>query len=523
MNIQTERLENHTARFTVEIETEQWEQAKKTAASEISKQIRVKGFRKGKAPYKMVVRAVGEGVIIEEAMEKLGNDVYREVIENAEYEPYAAGSLEDFKLEPQPTYTFTVPLVPEIDLGDYREVRLDYEAPEVSDEDVDKAMRQYQQREAVVEDSANPVQSGDRITLDIHSEFVDGPEASEDGDDEESDDNTPKKGDEFIHQHGATINLDPENEPVLPGFIEALVGANAEETVEFDLTVPEDNEDYREGVRGRKVHFEVTVQNIQNVTLPELNDELAARITKGDNEEAEALTLLELRVRTRDELQEQAERNAQNAYSDAVLEKIAEGATLSYPEVMVVDRIHDMIHELDQNLQQQGMDLETYQKVMGITHEDLHEQYEEDAIQSLERTLVLGEVLVQEGVQVSAADVAAEINKTLAQFGEQADVFRQFFDTEEQRSRIANNILFERVMGRLAKIGKGESLDEEESIEEDAGEEPEVSTTADVPQATVEETEVAETTEDAPETEAESEETADETAVDEADDTETDE
>ena len=524
MNIQTERLENHTARFTVEIETEQWEQAKKTAAVEISKQIRVKGFRKGKAPYKMVVRAVGEGAIIEEAMEKLGNDVYREVIENAEHEPYAAGSLEDFKLEPQPTYIFTVPLVPEIDLGDYREVRVDYEAPEISDDDVDKAMRGHQQQQAVVEDSVNPVQSGDRVTIDLHSEFADGQEASEDDEDEESDDDTPKKGDEFIHQHGATINLDPENEPVLPGFIEALVGANAEETVEFDLTVPEDDEDFRETVRGRKVHFEVTVQNIQNVTLPELNDELAARITQGDNEEAEALTLLELRVRTREELQEQAERNAQNAYSDAVLEKIGEGATLSYPEVMVVDRIHDMIHDLDQKLQQQGMDLETYQKVMGITHEDLHEQYEEDAIQSLERTLVLGEVLVQEGVKVSADDVAAEINKNLAQFGEQADLFRQFFDTDEQRSRIANNILFERVMGRLAKIGKGEPLDEE-VVEEDSGEEPESSVTADEPQAAVEdaEPETVEAEEDAPEAEVESEEDADETGADEADDTESDE
>lgn len=517
MNIQTERLENHTARFTVEIETEQWEQAKKTAASEISKQIRVKGFRKGKAPYKMVVRAVGEGAIVEEAMEKLGNDVYREIIETAEYEPYAAGSLEDFQLEPQPTYIFTVPLVPEINLGDYREVRLDYVTPEVSDEDLDAAMRQVQQQEALVEDSVNPVQSGDRVTISIHSEFTDGPEASDDDDEETDDtDNIPKKGDEFIHQHGATVNLDPEDEPVLHGFIEALVGANAEETVEFDLTIPDD-EKYREGVRERNVHFEVTVENIQNVTLPELNDELAARLTKGDDEEKEALTLLELRAKTREELQVQANRNAEGAYSDEVLEKIAEGSSLSYPEVMVVDRIHDMINDLDQNLQQQGMDLESYQKMMGITHEDLHEQYEEDAVKSLERTLVLGEVLVQEKVQVTAGDIEAEVNKNLAQFGEQADLFRQFFDTDEQRSRIANTILFERVMGRLAKIGKGEPLDEEES-----GEDAEATVTTEEPEATVD---VVESTEDeAPETAVDSDDSdaveAEENTEDEADDTE---
>lgn len=517
MNIQTERLENHTARFTVEIEPQQWNQAKKDAAKEIAKQIRVKGFRKGKAPYSVVVRNVGESVIVEEAMEKLGNDVYREVITTSEYEPYAAGSLEDFQLEPQPTYIFTVPLAPEIELGDYREVRLDFEAPEVTEDDVDKAMRQYQQQEAVVEDSEEPVQSGDRITIDIDSQFADGEDLVTEANDEETeedeasadtDEDTPKKGDGFIHQQDAIINLDPENEPVLPGFIEALVGANNEETVEFELTVPEDDETYTEEVRGRKIHFEVTIKDIKSVTLPDLDDDLAQKITE---DEEDPLTLADLRARTQEQLQEQAESSANNAYADEVLGKIAEGATLSYPEIMVVERIHGMIDELDQDLQQQGMNIETYQKVMGVTHEDLHEQYEDDAIKSLERSLVLGEVLFQEGVKVTAEDVATEIDKTLAQFGEQAEIFRQFFDTEQQRASIANNLLYERVMTRLSKIGKGESLeeanddDEEEEIVE-ASAEAEV---ADEPEATEEEADTNTNEEDSVEETADDTETSD--------------
>lgn len=509
MNIQTERLENHTARFTVEIEPTQWEQAKKDAAREISKQIRVKGFRKGKAPYGMVVRTIGEAPIIEEAMESLGNEVYREVINNAEFEPYAAGSLEDFKLEPQPTYIFTVPLAPEIDLGNYRDVRVDYEKPEITDEEVNQMMRQYQQQEALVEDSANPIQSGDRVTMDIESEFIDGPEAPENDEDIDEDDETPYKGDTFIHQHDATLNLDPENEPILPGFIEALVGANKDETVEFDLTIPEDDEVFREEIRGRKVHFEITINDIKNVTLPELNDELAARITENEDE---PLTLLQLRMRARERLQQQAERQADQEYTDKVLDKIAEGATLSYPEIMVIDRIHDMIHDLDHELHQQGMDLETYQRVMGITHEDLHERYEESAIESLERSLVLGEVLVQEGIQVNADDVAAEIEDRLSQFGDQADIFRQYFDTEHQRSVIANNILFERVMERLTKIGKGEPLDEPEELSAETDDTEDVAL-KDEPTATIE----AENTDEATEVINPSNEDGDES---EADDTE---
>lgn len=246
--------------------------------------------------------------------------------------------------------------------------------------------------------------------------------------------------------------------------IDALVGANLDEDVEFELTIPEDSENYQE-IAGRKVQFNMTIKKVQNVTLPELNDDFAARVTA---DEDEPLNLLQLRMRTRDNLQEEAEREAENAYGNKVLDLIVEQAEVSFHDLMVDDRIHDMIHDLDNMLRQQGLTLETYQQVTGMTHEDLHEQYHDEAVTSLTRTLVLGEVLAQEDVRISGADVEAEIEKTLAQFGEQAAMFRQFFDTDEQRQNIANNLLYQKIMDRLAKIGKGESLEEEPSEEESA-------------------------------------------------------
>lgn len=460
LNIQTERLENHTVRFTVEIEPNKWEQAKKKAARELSKRYRIPGFRKGKAPYKIVVRHIGEEPIVEDAMETLGNDVYKNVLEQSEFEPYAPGTIENFELDPQPTYTFTVPLQPEITLGDYRETRLDYETPEVTDEDLEQAMSELRQREALVEDSEHPIQSGDRVTVDIHSEFTDGLEE----DDEDAEEGVPPKGASFIHEHDAEINLDPENEPILPGLIDALLGANVEEDVEFELTIPEDNENYKE-VAGRKVQFNMTIKKAQNVTLPEMDDDFAARLTENEDE---PLTLLEYRVRVRENLQTESEKQAENAYGNKVLDSIVEQAEISYHELMITDRIHDMIKEFDGMLRQQGMTLESYQEATGITHEQLHEQYHDDAIESLERTLVLGEILNQEEIKLSAEDIEAEIEKTLSQFGEQAEVFRQFFDTPEQRQSIANNLLYQKIMDRLAKIGKGESLEEENNSEETA-------------------------------------------------------
>jgi trigger factor len=474
LNIQTEHLENHTARFTVAVGNERFDKAKKQAARKLSKQYRIPGFRKGKAPYKVMVRYIGEAPIIEEAMEDLGNKVYREALDEiAEtVRPYGPGSLEDFKLDPEPTYIFTVPLEPEVELSDYHSIRKDYTAPEVSADDVEETLLQLRRREAETTDSENPVESGDRVTLDIHSEFADGEERPEtDGDDDEDADDeenkVPYKGDGYIHRHDQELDLDPDNEPVLPGFIGALVGANIEDTVEFELSVPDDSE-YEE-IRGRKVQFSVTVKAVQNVTMPELDDDFAAQVTK---DEEEPLSLEQLRQRLLENLEKEAVREAENAYANQILDEIVDASTVKYPQTMLDERIEDMLKDLDSNLRQQGIGLEDYIQITGTTRQALQEQYTPEAQKSLERSLVLGEVLTQEAIEVKPEDVEKSIDDMLAQFGEQKDAFRQFFDTPQQRNSIVNNLLYERVMERLTKIGRGESLDEPvDDVSEDANEE----------------------------------------------------
>lgn len=495
LNIQSERLENHTARFTVEVETEQWEQAKKEAAREISKQVRIKGFRKGKAPYGMIARTVGEATIIEEAMEQLGNEVYREIITSAEYEPYAAGSLENFQMDPQPTYVFTVPLMPEIELGDYRAVRVDYEEPTITDEEVEGALLSFQRQHAEFEESESPAELGNRLTIDVHSEFVDEPAASEDaenaddGEDNEDneDDNLPKKGDEFLHQHDAKIFLESdEDKDVIPGFADALVGANVGDTVEFELEVP-DNKSFRAEIVGRKVSFSVEVNAIETATLPELTDESIAEIT--EEYEKPLSTLDELRDYLRVELKKQKDQDVRTLYFDKVMSNIREGSTLKYHEIMVDERIHDLIDNFEHQLSESKITLETYQAVTGVTHDDLHEQFYDEAVEQLETSLVLGAVIEAENLQASENEVGAEIDKLLSQFGENAEMFRQFFDSDDQRSRIRQNLMFERLIDRVLAIGKGEPLDEPAEVpaSDETETDDEQATPADEPQATVDE------------------------------------
>ncbi len=444
MNIQTERIENHSARLTVEVDSERLEKAKQSAARKIGNRVNIPGFRKGKAPYRILVSYVGEAAILEEAVETLGNEIYKEALDGSQVDPYGPGALEDFKLDPTPTFQFTVPLQPEVDLGAYRDVRLEYTNPTVEDAAVDSALKAMLNDNAVVEESNRPVEAGNRVTVDIHSHFVGDPAEGQEG---------GKDGEEVIHQHDAVINLDSTDEPLAPGFVEGLVGAAVGETKEFEITYPDDKDKYND-LAGRKVEFHVTVKKIENVTLPVLNDEFAARVTAG---EETPLTLLELRVRVREDLQKAAEERAKSDFSRKVLEKIVEGAQVSFPEAMVQDQIEDMLESLDRNLRQQGVTLKDYMKITGKTRENFDEDYRESATNTLRRSLVLRQVLREEVLDVTNAQVQAEIDRLVAPFGDQGAMYRSFFEQPDMVAGLRNDLLTQRTYDRIAAIARGEN------------------------------------------------------------------
>lgn len=494
MNVQTERIDNHKAQFTVEIEAQQLDEAKRKAAKRIAKQVRIKGFRKGKAPYRIIAQYVGEAAILEEAVELLGNDVYKYALEESEIEPYGPGSLDDFKVDPSPVFIFSVPLQPEVDLKDYADIRVDFEEPEVTDEDVENALQQLRQQEAEVsEEEFETVEAGHRITVDLHSEFSDGEEQEDDDDDDESDSDAdtedkdatesdddadqdatesdaddedksdedapyiPFKGDNFLHRHDLELTLDAENEPVLPGFIEAMVGANLDDEVVFELTVPDEGEQYKD-IEGRKVEFHVTVKSIVAVTLPDLDDDFAKHVTEADGDDA--LDLAGLRARTLEDLKKDALENAKSQYAESVLEKIIEQAEISYPDMMLEERIEDMLRDLDGQLQKQGMNLENYMRITGTSKESLQEQYRDNAADSVKRTLVLRELVQAQNVEMGDEQIEKRLNNMLMQFGAQGDQFRSLIDTPQMRENILNELLTDNIMTRIVAIGRGEDPEE---------------------------------------------------------------
>ena len=470
LNLQTERIENHRAQFTIEIETDQLEDAKRQAARKISRQVRIKGFRKGKAPYKLVLQRVGEGAVLEEALEDLGDALYKQALDESDVAPYGPGAFEDFKLEPAPTFVFSVPLQPEVDLKDYLDVRLDFDEPVVADGEVDEALEQMRMRQVeVLDDEVVITGPGHRVTIAVDSEFVDGdpPEeavespaedaltAAEDEysepDEAEPTPYVPKKGDTFVKDENTQIILDPNQDPFVHGFVGNLIGVERGSDVEFELTIPDD--DAEETIIGRRVSFIVTIKDIEAISIPELDDDFARRASRDRGDEE--LDLAALRQSLRDDLQRTELENARSEYSAGVLQQIVDGAEIEYPDLMLDEHIDEMIQEFESSLKQQRINLEEYLRLTNSTREELREQYREGATHSLRQSLVLRELVSAQAIEVADDDIELRLENMIAGYGTSPEI-RKLFDSPQMRDNIRHELIMNYINGHLAAIGMGQ-------------------------------------------------------------------
>lgn len=490
MNLQTERIENHQAQLTIEIEASQLEEAKRAAARRISRQVRIRGFRKGKAPYRLVAQTVGEGAIMEEAVGDLGETLYKQALEESQVSPYGPGSFDDFKLEPKPTFIFKVPLQPEVELNDYQDVRVDFDQPELSDKDVELRLAQMQAGAIEVLDAERQVtELGNRVLLAVDSEFLDGeePDDNEPDDDEpavddedqaadseyseDSEDSevlreagwdkeddlpyVPRKGETFVHDENAVVILDPKEDPFIDGFVEAIVGAELGSDVVFELTIPDDDPD--ETIANRLVEFVVTVKQIEAIRIPEMDDDFAENVCKRRGDEV--TDLAGLRALIRQEMEEAVLEQTRSDYSGQVLAQIVDGADIHYPEVMLDERIDELIKDFEERLQAQNLKLEDYLHHTGTSREDLKLQHREAGTQSLKQSLVVMELIREEEVEASVEQVELRMEQIFFNMLQRFD-WRHMLDLENMRSNVRHELLISQVNERLCAIGLGEDPDE---------------------------------------------------------------
>ncbi len=452
MKIETTPRDDHQVTLTVEVENERLESARRRAARRISERKTIPGFRPGKAPYEYVVRHVGEAAVTEEAVDLLLDELYPQVLEEAKIEAGAPGALEKIEglTENRPVFTFTVPLTPSVDLGDYRAVRLPYDWKAPGEEKVEEALQELRQMYAKTETVNRPIEKGDFVMIEFK-----GVQAGA------AEDEPP-----VFEQQSAPVFIRPEardDEWPFPGFAHQLIGLQAGESKTFSHKFPKDHPD--EKLRGAKVNFEVTVKIVRGTILPDLNDEFAR--AAGPFETLEAL-----RDTVRASLSNRLKAEYDDDYFEQVLQQIRAGATIKYPPQILEEEIKDVLDDLQARLAAQNMDLETFFKMRETTREKfVEEEVRPVAVKRLERSLILDEIARREKIEISEETLSASFQQTWDEFSASNEFQQAMRGKSRPPQRLieavfrqsANRAMLEQTLTRLKEIATGQAVEAAEA------------------------------------------------------------
>ena len=391
MKVTVENGENQQVTLTIEVEAAEVNKAVDQACKRLANRVSIPGFRKGKAPRMIVERHVGKDAVLQEAFDIVAPKALSKAFDEQKIDPVTRPSVDIETLEEGKDLVFkaTVTPRPEVKLGDYKGLNVPKNEVSITDEDVEKQLKTFQDRQGKLVDAPEgaEVKDGDFTTLDFKG-FVDG-EAFDGG-----------EGKDYPLQIGSNS--------FIPGFEDQLVGAKIGEERDVNVKFPE--EYHAKELAGKDATFKCTIRSIKTKELPAIDDELAKKVSKFE-------TLDELKADIRKNLEENAERTAENDQKSAAIEMATNNITVDIPAVMIDNRVTAMIQEMAMRLEQQGMKLEQYLQYAGTDIAKLSEQYRETAEKNVKTDLMLEEVAKAEDIKVEAKDLDEEVAAMAAAYG----------------------------------------------------------------------------------------------------------
>lgn len=391
MKVTVENGENQQVTLTIEVEAAEINKAVEQACKRLANRVSIPGFRKGKAPRMIVERHVGKDAVLQEAFDIVAPKALSKAFDEQKIDPVTRPSVDIETLEEGKDLVFkaTVTPRPEVKLGDYKGLNVPKNEVNITDEDVEKQLKTFQDRQGKLVDAPEgaEVKDGDFTTLDFKG-FVDG-EAFDGG-----------EGKDYPLQIGSNS--------FIPGFEDQLVGAKIGEERDVNVKFPE--EYHAKELAGKDATFKCTIRSIKTKELPAIDDELAKKVSKFE-------TLDELKADIRKNLEENAERTAENDQKSAAIEMATNNITVDIPAVMIDNRVTAMIQEMAMRLEQQGMKLEQYLQYAGTDIAKLREQYRETAEKNVKTDLMLEEVAKAEDIKVEAKDLDEEVAAMAAAYG----------------------------------------------------------------------------------------------------------
>ena len=384
MSLQVEKLEKNMAKLTIEVSAEELEKAIEKAYQKNKNKITLPGFRKGKAPRKMIEKMYGKEVFYEDAANELIPSAYEKALDECTETIVSQPQIDVVQLEAGKPFIFTaeVALKPEVTLGKYKGVEVPKADLEVTEEEVDAEIakeRENSARTITVEDRA--VKDGDMTVIDFEG-FVDGV-AFEGG-----------KGENYPLTIGSGA--------FIPGFEEALIGAEIGVETDVNVTFPEDYQ--AADLAGKAAVFKCTVKEIKEKELPELDDEFASEVSEFD-------TFAEYKEDMKAKLVSRKEEAAKGVKEEAVIAAVIEEASMEIPEAMIETQQRQMVEDFAQRIQSQGISMEQYMQITGMDVQTLMAQTKPQAEKNIKSRLVLEAVVKAEGIEASEEDLNEEIKR----------------------------------------------------------------------------------------------------------------
>ncbi|MEB8126790.1 trigger factor [Staphylococcus casei] len=420
-----EKKEGNEGVLSVTVPAEKVDKAIDQAFKKVVKQINVPGFRKGKVPRPIFEQRFGVEALYQDAVDILLPEAYGEAIDETGIKPVDQPEINVTSIEKGSEMTFeaTVVVEPEVELGDYKGVEIEKQEVELTEEEVQESIDHqlgHLAEMVVREDGA--VEDGDTVNIDFDG-YVD--------------------GEQFEGGQAEGYDLEIGSGSFIPGFEEQLVGVKTGEEKDVTVTFPE--EYHAEELAGKEATFKTKVNEIKYKDVPELTDEIANEL------DAEANTVDEYKENVRKRLAEQKETDAENAQKEEAINKAANNASIEIPEAMINTELDRMVQEFGQRMQQQGLNLETYFQISGQDESQLREQMKDDAEERVKTNLTLTAIADAEAVEVTDADIDAELEKMSEQFNMSAEDIKQ---TLGNTDIIKNDVRIQKVIDLLVKEAK---------------------------------------------------------------------
>ena len=395
--------ENSTGDLSVEVSEEAWKTAQAKALTDLSKELEVKGFRKGQVPANVARKHINEQELLMDAVNEVANDAFVAGILEHAIEPVAQPNL-DIEAMTGDTLTlkFNVTVKPEVELGEYKGIKVEDEDITVSDDEVSVTLEEMREANAeLVIKEDGEVTDGDTVIMDFEG-FKDSV-AFEGG-----------KGE----NHELVIG----SNSFIPGFEEAMLGMKPGEEKSLDITFPDSY--HVEELKGEAVVFEVKLHEVKTKELPELNDDFVELL----DEDFESLE--DLKKSVREDLENDKKQAEEDRVNEELISTVANNATITVPEAMVTEELDQMFKEFEQKLEQQGMNFDLYSQILGQSKEDIQSEMKDDAVLRIRTRLTLEKIAETENMKIEEEEIETEYANVAKMYGMEAEQVKEIISTD---------------------------------------------------------------------------------------------